>query len=277
MARKLISYLLRASGLLRLSDTVKYRMQAASMRTGNRAFLREHPGVPVPPPYLVYESYALDYRGYYYDGLDTAKFVLATLGRHKEMKGVSLLDWGCGPARVVRHMPGLLAGKECAVSGSDYNRESIAWCKTNIPGVAFSLNGSEPPLDYPDATHDAIYGISVLTHLSPAQHGQWVRELNRVLRPGGIAFLSTHGSRFRFNLMPWEVRAFDNGELVARGNAKEGHRTYTSFQPAAFMEKLAGDAGFQVLEHREGGPGSEEFTQDVWILKKSAAPAGNPG
>ncbi len=268
MTRKAISYLLRASGLLGLSDAFKYRMQAARMRTANRAFFLDHPAVAVPPPYLVYESYALDYRNYYYDGLDTARFVLATLGRHKEMTGVSLLDWGCGPARVVRHMPELLAGKECRISGSDYNPESIAWCRENIPGVDFALNGSLPPLEYPDSAHDAIYGISVLTHLSPEQHGLWAGELRRVLRPGGIAFLSTHGSRFRFNLMPWEKRAFDQGRLVARGRAKLGHRTYTSFQPAAFMRELAGGAGLEVLEHREGGPGSEEFSQDVWILKK---------
>ncbi|HKP94757.1 MAG TPA: class I SAM-dependent methyltransferase [Fibrobacteria bacterium] len=273
MARKLISWALRASGLLGLSDSVKYRVQAARMRKRNQAFFREHPGLPLPPPYLVYESYALDYRNYYYDGLDTARFVLATLGRHKEMAGVSLLDWGCGPARVVRHLPGLLAGKGCSVSGSDYNPASIAWCKANVPDVAFALNGSEPPLAFPDASHDAVYGISVLTHLTPEQHRQWARELHRILRPGGIAFLSTHGGRFRFNLMPWEKRAFDKGELVARGNAKRGHRTYTSFQPAAFMEKLARESGLEVLEHREGGPGSQEFSQDVWILKKPAGPA----
>ena len=270
MAKKLISWLLRTSGLLGLSDSVKYRVQAARMRAGNQAFFREHPGVAVPPPYLVYESYALDYRAYYEDGLDTARFVLASLGRHKEMTGVSLLDWGCGPARVVRHMPDLLAGKGCSVSGSDYNPASIAWCKANVPGVAFALNGSEPPLAYPDAAHDALYAISVLTHLSPSQHEHWVREIHRVLRPDGIAFLSTHGALFRFNLMPWETRAFDAGELVARGNAKEGHRTYTSFQPAAFMKTLFGAAGLEILEHREGGPGSQEFSQDVWIVKKPA-------
>jgi SAM-dependent methyltransferase len=268
--KKVVSFLLRRSGLAGLSDNVKYRIQAARMRGSNEAFFREHPGVSVPPPYLVYESYALDYRNYYYDGLDTARFVLAALERHKPMAGVSLLDWGCGPARVVRHMPALLVGRDCKVFGSDYNPASIAWCKANVEGVAFALNGSGPPLEYPDASIDALYGISVLTHLSPAQHEQWARELHRILRPGGIAFLSTHGNRF--NLMPWEKRAFESGDLVARGNAKEGHRTYTSFQPPAFMQKLFGSAGFGVLEHREGGPGSEEFTQDVWILQKTPGP-----
>ncbi len=269
-AKKLISFLLRGSGLLGLSDSLKYRVQGARMRGANRAFFRAHPGVAVPPPYLVYESYALDYRAYYYDGLDTARFMLATMGRHKEMRGVSLLDWGCGPARVVRHLPELLAGRDCRVSGSDYNPESVAWCRANIPGVAFSLNGSEPPLAYTDGTHDAIYGISVLTHLSPQQHQAWMGEIFRVLKPDGIALLSTHGAEFRFNLMPWEKRVFDNGDLVTRGNAKEGHRTYTSFQPAPFMHRLARAAGFEILEHREGGPRSQEFTQDLWIFKKSA-------
>ncbi|MDB5103768.1 MAG: Methyltransferase type 11 [Fibrobacteres bacterium] len=271
MTRKLISFMLRRSGLLGMSDAVKYRVQGLRMRGSNRAFIREHPGVDLPPPYLVYESYALDFRNYWHDGLDTARFVLASLGRHKRMESVSLLDWGCGPARVVRHMPELLEGRECKVSGSDYNPRSVAWCQAHVKGVAFSLNGSNPPLAHPDASFDAIYGISVLTHLSPDQHAQWAKELHRVLRPGGVLFLSTHGRSTRSNLMPWERKEFDAGELVARGNAKEGHRTYTSFQPPAFMEKLAAGAGLRVLEHREGGPAPAEFTQDVWILGKPAA------
>jgi SAM-dependent methyltransferase len=271
--KKALSYFLRRSGLIGLSDLAKYRVQKARMRQSNQAFIREHPGVALPPPYLVFESYALDYRSYFREGLDGAKFITAALERHRSLTGASLLDWGCGPARVVRHLPGLLAGRDCRIFGSDYNRQSIEWCRANIPGVTFKANGSEPPLDFPDQSLDALYGISVFTHLSAAQHEAWARELGRVLRPGGVAFLSTHGALFLFNLMPWEKREFENGNLVTRGHAKEGHRTYTSFQPPAFMKKLFAGAGLDVLEHREGGPGSTEFTQDVWIVKK---PGGSP-
>jgi len=65
---------------------------------------------------------------------------------------------------------------------------------------------------------------------------------------------------FRFNLMPWEKRAFDAGELVARGNAKEGHRTYTSFQPAAFMKAAVAEPA---LLNARGPEGSTPFMYAV--------------
>ena len=38
-----------------------------------------------------------------------------------------------------------------------------------------------------------IYGISVMTHLTQGTQFAWLKEIRRVLKPGGICVLTTHG------------------------------------------------------------------------------------
>src|SRR5205814_3732472 len=61
---------------------------------------------------------------YYHDGRQTAIEIVELLGAATDFneRGRSILDWGCGPGRVVRHLPGLLLGK-VSVYGSDYRSE----------------------------------------------------------------------------------------------------------------------------------------------------------
>jgi SAM-dependent methyltransferase len=231
----------------------------------NRSFRAAHPDFALPPPYLVYESYALDYELYYHDGLDAARWLIGHFRRFVPPETAAILDWGCGPGRVIRHFPSLLPEARCF--GSDYNASTIAWCAKNIPGVSFSRNGLAPPLAYPAGKFRIAYGISVLTHLSSGLQPAWIAELKRVLEKGGICFLTTHGAFFRDRLLKGERERFDAGDFVERGNVKDGHRTFTTFHPPAYMRGLLHAAGFEVLEHREGGPGPDEQRQDIWIAR----------
>jgi len=51
-----------------------------------------------------------------------------------------------------------------------------------------------PPTGFADASFDAIYGISVMTHLTAAARDAWLEELARLLRPGGIALVTFNGA-----------------------------------------------------------------------------------
>jgi ubiquinone/menaquinone biosynthesis C-methylase UbiE len=48
-------------------------------------------------------------------------------------------------------------------------------------------------LPYPDAHFDGIYCLSVFTHLDETRQHEWLAELSRVLKPGGVLLLSVHG------------------------------------------------------------------------------------
>jgi SAM-dependent methyltransferase len=77
--------------------------------------------------------------------------------------------------------------------GIDVDRVNVDWMRDSVPDIPVQLTDIYPPLPFPDASFDAIYGISVMTHLTQAAQQVWLRELRRVLRPGGICVLTTHG------------------------------------------------------------------------------------
>ncbi len=94
-----------------------------------------------------------------------ARFVAGLVRAHLDRPSPRICEWGCGPARTIRHLAGELADRTPVLFGTDYNSETIAWCRRNIAGVTFEVNGLEPPLPFPAAWFDAVYALSVFTHL----------------------------------------------------------------------------------------------------------------
>jgi SAM-dependent methyltransferase len=255
-----LSRILRRLGLLHVSDYLRFLWLRRKNRKHNLQFRRQYPEVSFPPDYLMYEAFQLDYERYYINGRKTAEWLVELAGRHKDLQGASILDWGCGPARVIRHMPSLI--QNGSFYGTDYNRQSIAWCAANFTDIYFHSNDLMPGLVYEKEWFDLIYGISIFTHLSREAHEAWLNELIRVLKPGGIIFITLHGDSFREKLTPQEKVIFDSDELVIRGQVTEGHRTFTAFHPVKWVQIWT--LRLTVAGHIPGGEGE----QDVWILQK---------
>ena len=266
MKRGQLSIFLRKLGLIYYADLLHFYVERRRNKAANEKFLQANPGVKLPPDYLIYESFRMNYGRYYDGGRKTAEKLAGIFGKYIELKDKKILDWGCGPGRVIRHLPAI-TGDSCEYFATDYNEESISWCRRHLQGIRFNHNSLEAKLPYQDDTFDVIYGISIFTHLSEKLHYQWYEELLRVLRPGGIMYLTTHGNNFKVKLTDKEIADFDKGRLIVRGDTKEGHRTFTAFQPAGFMLKLFHHV--RVLEHVETLPADESFIpQDEWIVQK---------
>jgi Methylase involved in ubiquinone/menaquinone biosynthesis len=225
------------------------------------------------PDYNLYNEWILekikrgknrDYFKYYFDGRDSAIWLLDKLKRHKELKDINILDWGCGPSRIVRHLPELL-DKSCSIYGTDYNPKSIAWNRKALMGINFNLNSTNPPLPYVDSSFDIVYGISIFTHLPEDLHYKWFNELVRITKKNGIVFLTLHGNVFKAKLTVPEQQVFDAGQLIIKGNTKIGHRTYAAFHPNLFVHKLFSE--HPIIEHIEGTLINGMPQQDVWIIK----------
>ena len=268
MSTGYLSTLLRTLGLMQPFDMLRFRVYQYANRRANEAFKRAHPDVRIPPDYLLYESFQMNYQKYYEGGLDTARWLVDMLERHLSLEGKSVLDWGCGPGRIIRHLPEV-THRQCLFFGTDYNPDAVSWCNENLPGVRFTLNSLEARLPYPDHAMDVIYGISIFTHLSEASHNAWIAELRRVLRPGGVLLLTTQGEPFKSKLTRKEKSRFNAGKIVVRGQVREGHRTYSAFHPPAFIRQLFKDMA--VLEHITQLPKSgSSIPQDVWVVRKNA-------
>ena len=265
MKQRVVEFL-RSLGLVYITDIFRYYLTSVKMAGKNRAYKAKHPGIAFPPPYTIYETFRLDYQRYYEKGHESAEWIRNEVSPFKELRNCHILDWGCGPGRVIRHMPDVI-GNGCTFYGSDYNAEYVEWCSKNIPDVTFKKNELDPPLPFNDRQFDLVYGISIFTHLSEQKHWEWFNEHMRVLKPGGILFITTHGDITRSNLTSSEDAVYEKGELVVRSNVKEGHRMYVAYQPISFMHKLFKDKA-RVLKHVPGSKQPWGLSQDVWVVEK---------
>jgi len=248
-----------------LADKLRFEWMKVKNRKVNSSFVRDYPNVVLPPDYMMYESFQLDYSRYYLNGKKTAEWLVELIKPYNPLEQADVLDWGCGPGRIIRHLPEILK-KSRSLSGTDYNSDTIKWCQNHLNGITFTENGLMPPLPFDDGSFDLVYGISIFTHLSEAAHDAWLNELHRVLRKGGLLFLTLHGDVFLDKLEKPEQTAFRNNQLVVRGQVKEGHRTFIAFHPPEFVRRWISD--FTLLNHIPGKTENGNPAQDVWIMKK---------
>jgi SAM-dependent methyltransferase len=192
---------------------------------------------------------------------DTLRGALERAGTRLE-NVTAVLDFGCGCGRVIRHLRTL----DAALSGSDFNRALVAWCDVNLPFARFSVNALEPPLAAEADAFDLVYAFSVLTHLPETLGNRWLAELRRVVRPGALVVLSTHGERYAERLAPAEREVFDDGGLVVRWSAVAGTNLCTVFHPESYVrDSLA--RGWELVELvPEGARGNPH--QDLVVLRR---------
>jgi SAM-dependent methyltransferase len=128
--------------------------------------------------------------------------------------GLRVLDFGVGCGRVLSPLHYLCetAPFPCPIQwyGTDIDIDAIKWGKVHLNSLGeFFVNGSHPPLPFADQFFDFVYSISVFTHLPEDMQFSWLKEINRVLKPGGKAVLSAH---------PFgPARSFKEERLIAKG------------------------------------------------------------
>lgn len=256
----------RSLGLLPAFDRMAFLRKRARAARGNRAFRARHPDFAVPPAALAFDAYnQVDWADYHALGIRHASLFAQLIHQHRpDGRDFSVLEWGCGPGRLIRHMPDLLADRSARIVGTDYNPATIAWCEANLPGIAFALNGLAPPLPFPDDSFDAAYTFSVFTHLSRDMHEAWAAELLRVLKPDGLLIATTHGDHYRYLLTGrGERAAYDRSELVTQQRFEEGKKWFFAIHPPAYVRAMLlrdFERVEQVRPDAEAG-----MTQDVWI------------
>jgi ubiquinone/menaquinone biosynthesis C-methylase UbiE len=265
--KKIISQFIRSLGLIQFVDRCYYGFLKIKTSAQRKAFKAAHPEIVLPPDYALFETFDLDYNAYYFESIDAAHDILTAIQKHIQLNNDSkILDWGCGSGRLIRHMPKHCSPIQPAFYGTDYNEQYINWNQNHLPGISFHLNSDFPPLPYPADFFDAIYGISIFTHFSEAQHVAWFDELKRILKPGGVLYLTFQVDAFKIKLNTAELKRFNEGQLVIKSKTSLGHRTYSAYQPASLIEKLS--TGLKVLEKQGGEIANGKAQQQVWLFTK---------
>jgi ubiquinone/menaquinone biosynthesis C-methylase UbiE len=123
----------------------------------------------------------------YFIGL-RVKLVLRDLGKVSgDPTPIDVLDFGCGIGETERVLREKLPG--ATLHGVDPSAESLKAARAlNVAGATFhEVESAQLPFD--DASFDLVYSNGTFHHIDHAEHVANVREITRVLRPGGSAFI----------------------------------------------------------------------------------------
>jgi len=105
-----------------------------------------------------------------------------------DLEGKAVLELGCGAAWMTRLLSERFAPASIVATEVDriQHDKNLA---TDLPGVTFRLGGAEAIAD-PPGTYDRVFMFKSLHHVPIPEMGQALREVHRVLRPGGLAYFS---------------------------------------------------------------------------------------
>jgi predicted O-methyltransferase YrrM/SAM-dependent methyltransferase len=219
-----------------------------------------------------------DHFSYWASGLLDARMLIDT-ARSLGVTPRAFLDLGCASGRVTRHTA--LELPEMKTMGCDINRLHVEWCNRYLPpSVTTFQNHSIPSIPLESNSVDIVSAYSVFTHIE-AMETTWLMEIRRILRPGGIAWITLHTEGTLQDMTPdwplWrpvmehpeadklidkEKRDFPGDRLVVRWLAGRSYSSNVFYKEAYVRQHWS--RIMEVADFRRRHPSF----QDVVILRK---------
>jgi SAM-dependent methyltransferase len=157
---------------------------------------------------------------------DLLRRLVVERGLQQDGAGVRALDIGCGIGSLHRHLEGVFA----SMDGCDVSEESILRARRINPRVDYSICRSAL-LPYDNGAFDLAFASCVLHHVVPEAWCDFLREMRRVLRPGGVACIIEHNPWNPLTRLAVLRCPFDKDAVLLRAR-----RVETLFRGAGFRE-----------------------------------------
>lgn len=118
-----------------------------------------------------------------------------------------VLEVGCGEGRGVE----TLIKKSTSFTAVDKIEEALAVLREKFPDGKF-LSMNIPPLTgLEDNAYDSVVSFQVIEHIQ--NDALFLKEIHRVMKPGGIALLTTPNRKLSLSRNPWHIREYLADEL----------------------------------------------------------------
>lgn len=160
-----------------------------------------------------------------------AEYKIQDMVQHAEERGVkvgNILDFGCGVGTSTPYF--LKYFPSANLVGVDVSRKSLEIAETRYGDRArFSL--LDKLIDFPDNTFDTAFAACVFHHIPWEEHDHWLREIHRVLKPGGFVAIFEHN--------PWNpltVRAVNSCEFDENAKLMNPYHLRSIFKRLGHMK-----------------------------------------
>ena len=119
-----------------------------------------------------------------------------------------LLEVGCGEGRGIDWLlPGVTS-----YTAIDKIAPVIDALKQKYPSARF-ISGNIPPLSaFADNQFDSVISFQVIEHIQDDH--LFIKEIHRVLKPGGVALITTPNRPYSLSRNPWHIREYTAQELT---------------------------------------------------------------
>jgi ubiquinone/menaquinone biosynthesis C-methylase UbiE len=163
-----------------------------------------------------------------------------------ELDGARILELGCGRAELTRLIA--TAGRDRSVLALEVDaiQHGLNLAITDLPNVRFELGGAEA-IPAPDASVDAVFMFKSLHHVPPELMPGALREIARVLKPGGLAWISEPVFAGDFN----EILRLFHDESRVRGLAFDAVRAAVASGTLELVEQIFFRAPFELRDFAE--------------------------
>ena len=184
-----------------------------------------------------------------------------------------IVDWGCGSARVSRHLaPQLRPGQE--LIGFDIDGPAVDWSNRHV-GPHFRTCGLNPPLALDSGSVDIAFAYSVFTHLADSDFQAWLAEMRRILAPGGHVMFTVLGDFAMASLAPgfprgaheaWCQRGIydDSGNTQLETIGVGGSFYRNTWVKRAYIKAALDKAGLKLVEIES----PMHFYQDLVVARR---------
>jgi SAM-dependent methyltransferase len=132
----------------------------------------------------------------------------AYVATEEYVKG-DVLEVGCGEGRGV----GLLINRADSFTAVDKIEEALQHLRVQFPSGKFIRMDLPPLHGLADNAYDCVVSFQVIEHIKDDTF--YLQEIHRVLKPGGVALITTPNRKMSLSRNPWHIREYIASELTS--------------------------------------------------------------
>ena len=140
-----------------------------------------------------------------------------------------LLDFGCGTGTSISYLRACLGNAH--LIGADVSQKGLDLAEQRFGAQARFLHIGGTALDLPSDSVGMGFSACVFHHIPPAQHGLWIAELRRVIRPGGVLLIFEHNPFNPLTRHAVASCAFDEDAILLRASTLSERLRAAGWQP----------------------------------------------